>query len=81
MYIAECFEKMKSWRLNKDKEGLHSPQGQEPTNASYDLPKTWRFVKDHPKEQIIDDASRWVLTRVQAQRECGNLALLSQVEH
>ena len=48
-------------------------------NASYDLPKTWRFIKDHPKKQIIGDTSR-VKTRAQAQSECGNLTFLPQVE-
>ena len=49
-------------------------------NASHDFSKAWRFVNDHPKEQIISDASRGVNTRAQAHSECSNLAFLSQIE-
>ena len=49
-------------------------------DTHHDLPEAWRFIKDHPLEQIVGDASRRVKTRAKAQRECINHAFLSQTE-
>ena len=78
--LSDALNKLNIDDSSKDGDDHHFPQEQEMIDSRYDLPKAWRFVKDHPKEQIIGDASRGVKTRAQAQSDCGNLFFLSQVE-
>ncbi|KAJ9175139.1 hypothetical protein P3X46_013720, partial [Hevea brasiliensis] len=38
-----------------------------------DLPKEWRFHRNHPQEDIIDDPSQRMMTRAQLRRYFGNV--------
>ena len=44
------------------------------------LPKEWRFTKDHPKYNIIGETTKGVSTRNQLKILDSNLAFLSQIE-
>ena len=44
------------------------------------LPKEWRFTKDHPKDNIIGETTKGVSTRNQLKLLDSNLAFLSQIE-
>ena len=48
--------------------------------SSQDLPKEWKFVTNHPQNQIIGDPSRGVRTRPSLRNICNNLAFISQIE-
>ena len=58
--LSDVLKKMNFDDSNKDGKNLQSPQEQEMVNSNHDLFKGWRFVKNHPNEQIIGDASREV---------------------
>ena len=44
-----------------------------------DLPKTWKFVKDHPIDQVIGDPIQGVRTRWALKDTCENTAYFSQM--
>ena len=48
--------------------------------SSQDLPKEWKFVINHPQNQIICDPSRGVRTRFSFRNIFYNLAFISQIE-
>ena len=45
-----------------------------------DLPKDWKFVINHPQDQIIGNPSVGVRTRSSLRNICNNLAFISQIE-
>ena len=67
----------KSRNSNEEKSHVHQ-DGQKQQHE--DLPKEWRFAKDHPKEQIIGDASKRVTTRSSTYLDIGNVAFVSQIK-
>ncbi len=54
---------------NKDKE-----------NNDSSLPKSWKFVNNHPFENILGEPSSGILTRSSLKNVCNNLAFVSQIE-
>ena len=48
--------------------------------SSQDLPKEWKFVINHPHDQIIGNPSSGVRTRFSLRNICINLAFISQIE-
>ncbi|KAH9688106.1 Integrase catalytic domain-containing protein [Citrus sinensis] len=58
----------------------------EETNAeqnegtSQTLPKEWRYVSSHPKDVILGDPSRGVITRSSLRNTCEHAAFISQIE-
>ena len=57
-----------------------SPPQLEQGESSQELPKEWRFVTNHPQDQIIDNPSIGVRTRSSLRNICNNLAFISQIE-
>ncbi|WRX21645.1 zinc finger protein [Theobroma cacao] len=49
-------------------------------NQHNDLPRSWRFVRDHPQDQIIGDISQGVRTRRVTRETCEFSAFISQIE-
>ena len=49
-------------------------------NVDEDLPREWKFVHNHPTEQILGDPSQGVRTRSSLRNICNHLAFLSQIE-
>ena len=45
-----------------------------------DLPKTWKFVRDHPIDQVIGDLVQAVRTRGALKDTCKYAAYISQME-
>ena len=45
-----------------------------------DLPKTWKFVRDHPIDQVIGDLIKGVRTRSALKDTCEYAAFISQLE-
>ena len=45
-----------------------------------DLPKTWKFVRDHPIDQVIEDPVQGVKTRGALKDTCEYAANISQLE-
>ena len=45
-----------------------------------DLPKTWKFVRDHPIDQVIGDPVQGVRTRGALKDTCEYAAYISQLE-
>ncbi|MBE2321394.1 hypothetical protein DVA67_036110, partial [Solirubrobacter sp. CPCC 204708] len=52
----------------------------EPSNKPQELPKAWKFVRNHPIDQIIGDPSRKVSTRSNLRDGCNHIAFVSQIE-
>ena len=50
------------------------------SSSEISLPKEWKYVDAHPKEQIIGDTSKGVQTRSSFKNFCANAAFLSQIE-
>ena len=48
--------------------------------SNQDLPKEWKFVINHPQDQIIGNPSNGVRTRSSLRNICNNLAFISQIE-
>ena len=48
--------------------------------SSQDLPKDWKFVINHPHDQIIGNPSSGVRTRSSLRNICNNLAFTYQIE-
>ena len=44
------------------------------------LPKEWKYIDAHPKEQILGDIFKGVQTRSSLKNFCANAAFLSQIE-
>ena len=49
----------------------------EPTQP---LSKDWRFASNHPKDLIIGDVSKGVITRSKLHDICGHFAFISHIE-
>ena len=47
---------------------------------SYDMPKSWKFVTNHPIDQILGEPSSKVMTRSLLRNVCNNVAFVSQYE-
>ena len=47
---------------------------------SQELPREWKFVTNHPQDQIIGNPSIGVRTRSSLRNICINLAFVSQIE-
>ena len=59
----------------------HPPPPQlEQGESSQELPKEWKFVTNHPQDQIIGNLSIGVRTRSSLRNICNNLAFISQIE-
>ena len=56
------------------------PSQQVQGESSQDLPKDWKFVINHPQDQIIGNPSSGVRTRSSLRNICNNLAFISQIE-
>ena len=56
------------------------PPQQVQGESSQDLPKDWKFVINHPQDQIIGNLSSGVRTRSSLRNICNNLAFISQIE-
>ena len=56
------------------------PPQQVQGESSQDLPKEWKFVINHPQDQIISNPSSGVRTRSSLRNICNNLAFISQIE-
>ena len=48
--------------------------------SSQDLPKDWKFVINHPQDQVIGNPSSGVRSRSPLRNICNNLAFISQIE-
>ena len=53
------------------------PPQQVQGESNQDLPKEWKFVTNHPQDQIIGNPSRGVRTRSSLRNICNNLAFIS----
>ena len=49
-------------------------------NIDEGLPEEWKFVHNHPTEQILGDPLQGVKTRSSLRNICNHLAFLSQIE-
>ena len=56
------------------------PPQQVQGESSQDLPKDWKFVINHPQDQIIGNPSSEVRTRSSLKNICNNFAFISQIE-
>ena len=56
-----------------------SPQ-LEQGESSQGLPREWKFITNHPQDQIIGNPSIRVRTRSSLRNICNNLAFISQIE-
>ena len=45
-----------------------------------DLSKEWKFVINHPQDQIIGNPSSGVRTRFSLRNICNNVAIISQIQ-
>ena len=54
-----------------------SPPQQVQGESRQDLPKEWKFVKNHPQDQIIGNPSSGVRTRSSLRNICNNLTFIS----
>ena len=57
-----------------------SPPQQVQGESSQDIPKDWKFVINHPQNQIICNPSSGVRTRSSLNNICNSLAFISQIE-
>ena len=68
---------------NKEEESplapLPPPQ-LEQGKSSQGLPREWKFVTNHPQDQIISNSSIRVRTRSSLRNICSNFAFISQIE-
>ena len=48
--------------------------------SSQDIPKYWKFVINHPQDQIIGNPSSGARTRSSLRNICNNLSFISQIE-
>ena len=48
--------------------------------TSQALPKEWRYVSSHPKDVILGDPSRGVITRSSLRNTCEHNAFIYQIE-
>nr|CAN64305.1 hypothetical protein VITISV_026331 [Vitis vinifera] len=58
---------------------LPPPQQAQGESSQY-LPKDWKFVINHPQDQIIGNPSSGVRTRSSLRNICNNLAFIFQIE-
>ena len=63
----------------KDPKKEESPLAQVQGESSQDLPKDWKFVINHPQDQIIGNPSSGVRTRSSLRNICNNLALFAKL--
>ena len=56
------------------------PPQLEQGESSYGLPKEWKFVTNHPQDQVIGNPSIGVIIRSSLRNVCNNLAFISQIE-
>ncbi|RVW63757.1 Retrovirus-related Pol polyprotein from transposon TNT 1-94 [Vitis vinifera] len=56
------------------------PPQQVQGESSQDLPKDWKFVINHPQDQVIGNPLSGVRTRSSLRNICNNLAFISQIE-
>ena len=72
-----------SLNLNKEntiEEVQHGAIRKDHQNLIQDATKQWKFVKDHPVEQILGEPSQGVSTRSSLRNICNHTAFLSQIE-
>ena len=50
------------------------------SESSQDLSKDWKFVINHPQDQIISNSSSGIRTRSSLRNICNNLVFISQIE-
>ena len=67
--IKKIARKIHPWRYYNKKEDQHE-----------DLPKSWKFVRDHPIDQVIGDPIQGVKTRGALKDTCEYVAYISQLE-
>ena len=56
------------------------PSQQVQGESSQDLPKDWKFIINHPQDNIIGNPSNGVRTRSSLRNICNNLDFISQIE-
>ncbi|WRX08786.1 Reverse transcriptase [Theobroma cacao] len=64
----------------RENETLPLENLQRAKNQHDDLPKSWRFVRDHPQDQIISEISQGVKTRKATRETYEFAAFISQIE-
>ena len=80
---TEGINNTESLNLNKEKaieEVQHGAIRKDHQNLIQDATKQWKFVKDHPVEQILGEPSQGVSTRSSLRNICNHTAFLSQIE-
>ena len=81
MKIKDDNKRLMKWIPRKKKSPLALPPPQQVQGeSSQDLPKDWKFVINHPQDQIIGNLSSRVRTRSSLRNICNNLAFISQIE-
>ena len=64
-----------------NQEEQHEETNVEPNkDTSQALPKEWRYVSSHPKDLILGDPSRGVITTSSLRNTCEHAAFISQIE-
>ena len=66
--------------MKKDHHWLYPLPQQVQGESSQDLPKEWKFVINHPQDQIIGNPSSGVRTRFSLRNICNNVAIISQIQ-
>ena len=56
------------------------PPQQVQGESSQELPREWKFVINHPQDQIIGNTSNGVITRYFLRNIWNNIAFISQIE-
>ena len=56
------------------------PPQQVQGESCQDFPKEWKFVINHPQDQIIGNPSSEIRTRSSLRNICNNLTFISQIE-
>ena len=53
---------------------------QDQCGDNQNLPREWKFIRNHPMDQIIGDPSKGIITQNSLRNICGNLAFISQID-
>ena len=64
----------------EDKQKLNGEVQEDEVELSQPLPKDWRYATSHPKDLIIGDVSKGVITHSKLHNICGHFAFISHIE-
>ena len=76
----QVVEKPKEKKQKDSKEDPPLVDLQRKKDQHDDLPKTWKYVRDHPIDQVIGDPIQGVRTRGALKKTCEYAAYISQLE-